>query len=100
MLAAENGWHPEPIRRLRGHEQFQGLDRSADHTFHRYQMLGPAADLPWDWITDWSAIGSVDECVASLQRFRDAGADEVATYGSTPTRNAALIAARRHRDRT
>ncbi|MFE9750151.1 TIGR03857 family LLM class F420-dependent oxidoreductase [Saccharothrix saharensis] len=100
MLAAENGWDPEPIRRLRGHEQFRGLDRSADHTFHRHQVLGPAAELPWDWITDCSAIGSVDECVASLQRFRDAGADEVATYGSTPMQNAALIAAWRHRDRT
>lgn len=100
MLAAENGWDPEPIKRLRNHEQFQSLERSADHTFHRHQMLGPAAQLPWEWITDCSAIGSVDECVASLQRFRDAGADEVATYGSTPMQNAALIAAWRDRDRT
>ena len=39
------------------------------------------------------AIGSVDECVASLRRFRDAGADEIVTYGSTPGQNAALAAA-------
>jgi hypothetical protein len=41
----------------------------------------------------------VDECVTSLRRFRDAGADEVATFGSTPMQNAALIAAWRDRDR-
>ncbi|MEE1931285.1 TIGR03857 family LLM class F420-dependent oxidoreductase [Streptomyces sp. TRM 70351] len=100
MLAAENGWDPGPVERLRCHEQFKGLERSADHTFQRHEMLGPAARLPQEWITDCSAIGSVDECVASLQRFLDAGADEVATFGSTPMQNAALIAAWRDRDRT
>ncbi|MEA2167459.1 MAG: 5,10-methylenetetrahydromethanopterin reductase [Solirubrobacteraceae bacterium] len=97
MLAAENGWDPEPIQRLRNHEQFTGLARAADLTFQRHEMLGPASELPWEWITDSSAIGTVGECVASLQRFRDAGADEIATYGSTPSQNAALIAAWRDR---
>jgi probable F420-dependent oxidoreductase len=97
MLAAENDWDAEPIQRLRDHEQFQGLDRAADLTFQRHQMLGPAAELPWEWITDCSAIGTVDECVTSLQRFLDAGADEIATYGSTPAQNAALIDAWRNR---
>lgn len=39
------------------------------------------------------ALGSVDQCVATLARFRDAGADELVTYGSTPNQNAALAAA-------
>jgi hypothetical protein len=39
------------------------------------------------------AIGSAQDCVASLQRFRDAGADEIVTYGSTPAQNAGLAAA-------
>jgi 5,10-methylenetetrahydromethanopterin reductase len=34
-----------------------------------------------------------------LQRFRDAGADEIATYDSTPGQNAGLIEAWRARDR-
>jgi hypothetical protein len=54
---------------------------------------GPGSVLPWEWMLDCSAIGSVDECVTSLQRFIDAGVDEVATYGSTPQQNAALAAA-------
>jgi 5,10-methylenetetrahydromethanopterin reductase len=39
------------------------------------------------------ALGSVDQCVTTLQRFRDAGADEIATYGSTPAQNADLATA-------
>jgi hypothetical protein len=42
---------------------------------------------------DSCAIGTVDECLASLQRFREAGADEIVTYGSTPGQNAGLAAA-------
>jgi hypothetical protein len=58
---------------------------------------GPGSVIPWEWVLDCSAIGSPDECVTSLQRFVDAGADEVTTYGSTPRQNAALIAAWRER---
>lgn len=43
------------------------------------------------------AIGTVDECVATLQAFRDAGADEITTYGGTPGQNADLIAGWRSR---
>ena len=97
VLAAANGWDLETVNRMRNHEQFQDLDRAADLSFHRHQMLGPASVLPWTWITDCSAIGTVQECVTSLQRFLDAGADEVTTYGSTPRQNAALISAWRDR---
>jgi hypothetical protein len=58
---------------------------------------GPGSVIPWSWVLDCSAIGSVDECVTSLQRFIDAGADEVTTYGSTPRQNDALIEAWRKR---
>jgi len=60
-------------------------------------MLDVAAQIPDEYMLDCSAIGSVDECVTSLQRFIDAGADEIATYGSTPAQNAKLVAAWRDR---
>jgi hypothetical protein len=60
-------------------------------------VKGPGSVLPWEWILDSSAVGTAQECVTSLQRFIDAGADEVTTYGSTPRQNAALIAAWRER---
>ena len=44
-------------------------------------------------MTESCALGSVPDCVASLRRFRDAGADEIITYGSTPRQNATLARA-------
>jgi 5,10-methylenetetrahydromethanopterin reductase len=96
-LATANGWDLKVVQKMRDHPQFQGLTRAADLTFHRHEMMGPASVLPLEWIHDSCAIGTVDECVANLQRFLDAGADEIATYGSTPRQNAGLIAAWRER---
>jgi probable F420-dependent oxidoreductase len=93
ILAEENGWDIEVINKMRQHKQFQGLDKVADRTFHRQELLEPAELLPDEWMKDCCAIGSVDECVTSLRRYRDAGADEIATYGSTPEQNADLIEA-------
>ena len=98
ILATANGWDLATIEKLRNHDQFTGLgDRAADLTFHRHEMLGPASVLPWEWIEDCSAIGTPEQCARSLQRFIDAGADEVTTYGSTPRQNATLIQAWRER---
>jgi probable F420-dependent oxidoreductase len=98
ILATANGWDLDVVKRMRDHELFQGLDRMGDLTFHRHQMVeGPGSVIPWEWILDCSAIGTPDECVTSLQRFIDAGADEVTTYGSTPRQNAPLISAWRQR---
>lgn len=96
-LATANGWDLGPVREMRNHPQFQGLSRAADLTFHRHEMMGPASVLPEEWIHDSCAIGTVDECVKNLQRFIDAGADEIATYGSTPRQNGELLAAWRDR---
>jgi probable F420-dependent oxidoreductase len=91
MLLKLNGWDPDLLTPLRNHPQLQGLDTSVtDLSFHRSELLGPASLVPDEWMRQSSAIGSVPECVASLQRFRDAGADEIVIYGSTPAQNAAL----------
>jgi 5,10-methylenetetrahydromethanopterin reductase len=98
ILATANGWDLATVQRMRDHELFQGLSRSGDLTFHRHQMVeGPGSVIPWEWVLDCSAIGTVEQCVTSLQRFIDAGADEVTTYGSTPRQNAALMGAWRER---
>jgi probable F420-dependent oxidoreductase len=93
MLVRLNGWDPTPLKALRDHTQFQGMDSVSDLKFHRSELLGPAALLPDEWMRESCALGSVDECVATLQRFREAGADEIATYGSTPAQNAGLASA-------
>ncbi|MCV7412393.1 LLM class F420-dependent oxidoreductase [Mycobacterium florentinum] len=96
-LIEENGWDIEVIHKLRAHRQLAANEKVADRLYHRHQLLEPAKLIPEEYMIDSCAIGSVDECVASLQRFRDAGADEIATYGSTPGQNAKLIEAWRNR---
>jgi alkanesulfonate monooxygenase SsuD/methylene tetrahydromethanopterin reductase-like flavin-dependent oxidoreductase (luciferase family) len=93
-----NGWDPEVIQRMREHLRFTGVgDGLADLTFHRRQLAEPARMIPDEWMHEACALGGVKDCVRKLQEFRDAGADEVCTYGSTPGQNADLVAAWRVR---
>jgi probable F420-dependent oxidoreductase len=96
-----NEWDFEPIRRVREHPQFQTgmVNASADHNFHRKDLLGPAELVPDEWMTSTCATGTPEECAALLARYKDAGAHELCTYGSTPGQNAGLVAAWRERAR-
>jgi hypothetical protein len=78
------------------------MDRScADQAFHRDQLYEVADLVPDSWMRDSCALGSLSDCVKTLQSFRDAGADEIAVYGTTPAENAALIGAwREHTNAT
>ena len=94
MLVQLNGWDPAPLARLRNHEQFKDMGTAvSDLSFHRAELLGPASLVPDEWMAQSCALGSVADCVRTLSRFRDAGADEIVTYGSTPNQNAALASA-------
>jgi 5,10-methylenetetrahydromethanopterin reductase len=97
-LVRANGWDMGPVEKLRGHAQFRGKAEMADLSFHRIELMQPSRLIPEAWMRETSALGSVRECVAKLQEFRDAGADEIATYGSTPGQNVGLIEAWRRRD--
>jgi probable F420-dependent oxidoreductase len=89
-----NGWDPAIMQRLREHPQFATTGGGlVDLTFHRRQLAEPARLIPDEWMAEACALGSVPNCVGKLREFRDAGADEIATYGSTPGQNAALVAA-------
>jgi len=97
-LVRANGWDWAPVEKLRSHPQFRTSgEEMADTAFHRVELMEPARLVPDEWMRASCAWGTVDECVEQLQRFRDAGADEIATYGSTPGQNARLIAAWRDR---
>ena len=92
-LVRINDWDPDVLRRLAEHRQLASGEEIADARFHRAELVEPARLVPDEWMYDSCAIGTVDECVTSLARFRDAGADEIVTYGSTPGQNAALARA-------
>jgi 5,10-methylenetetrahydromethanopterin reductase len=90
-LVRLNDWDPAPLARLRDHEQFHDMPTAvSDLSFHRTELLGPASLVPDEWMEQSCALGPVSRCVETLQRFRAAGADEIVTYGSTPSQNAAL----------
>jgi 5,10-methylenetetrahydromethanopterin reductase len=94
-----NGWDPAVMQSVQEHRQFANMDRpNADQTFYRHQLLEPAKLIPDEWMQASCAIGSVEDCVARLQQYKDVGIDEFALYGSTPAQNANLIKAwREHR---
>ena len=97
VLAAANGWDPDTVRSILAHQKFVGLEVAADRRYHRHELLEPAALIPEQWMRESNAYGTVSECVSTLQNFIDAGADEIATYGSTPQQNRELIEAWRER---
>lgn len=86
-----NGWGDDTfLERLQNHRQLAGVG-SADMSFHRKDLLGPAELIPDEWMEATCGTGSVDSCLATLSDFRSAGADELALYGSYPEQNAKLI---------
>lgn len=92
-LVKLNHWDPAVLQRLKEHRQFQGATAIADAAFHRSELTEPAKLVPDGWMTESCALGTVERCLAQLRRFRDAGADEVVSYGSTPRQNARLLQA-------
>lgn len=92
-LCAMNGWDAQTLERVRSHASLQGHATIADSVYHRSELAEAARAVPDAWMLESCAIGSVAECVARVRAYRDAGADEVVIYGSTPGQNAALAAA-------
>jgi probable F420-dependent oxidoreductase len=92
-LARVNGWDEQVVLAVRNHPLFAGFGKVADMELHRHEMLGPAELIPDEYMYDSCAIGTAVECAAKLKRFKDAGADEIATYGSTPAQNSRLAEA-------
>jgi probable F420-dependent oxidoreductase len=92
-LARVNGWDQRVVLQVRNHPIFTGLGKVADMEMHRHQMMDAAALIPDEWMLDSCAFGTPEQCVTNLCRFAEAGAQEIATYGSTPAQNAELLAA-------
>lgn len=97
--ARDNGWDRATMERICAHPMFTGMARgTVDQSFHREELASPARLVPDRWVEGTSAVGSIAHCVRIMQDFRDAGADELALYASTPNDNARLISAwREHR---
>jgi probable F420-dependent oxidoreductase len=98
LMLKLNGWDAGIVQRLTSHRQFRNMAAATvDHSFHREELLDPASLIPDQWIEQCSAVGPLSACVAKVQEFKDAGVDEIAFYGSSPSQNAELISAWRDR---
>ncbi|EUA30648.1 luciferase-like monooxygenase family protein [Mycobacterium xenopi 4042] len=84
QLAAVNGWDREQLARLRSHPRLAGLQGAADSVLTLEELIDVASVLPAEWTASAAAIGSASACVEVLERYRDAGADELVLHGSTP----------------
>jgi probable F420-dependent oxidoreductase len=96
-LAELNGWDPRLPQLVRSHPKFADLAAShttIDQKFHLDEVVDVAKELiPDDLVRHAAAIGSLDECVRSLSAFKEAGANELFCYGSSPADNEKLVAA-------
>jgi probable F420-dependent oxidoreductase len=92
-LVRANGWDRKILDDIRNHPMIRGDDVIADFRYHRKDLMEVAKLVPDEWMQRSCGIGSVDECLKTVQALKAAGADEIATYGSTPRQNARLVAA-------
>jgi 5,10-methylenetetrahydromethanopterin reductase len=96
-MADSNGWDRRQVDRISEHVHTVMADKAVDWGLHRVDLMETAKLVPDAWMEATCAIGSALECVKKLQEWRDAGADEVSLYGSTPAQNAKLISLWRER---
>jgi 5,10-methylenetetrahydromethanopterin reductase len=100
VYAKLNRWDMGPAYAVRSHEMFRGDPDRIDHRFHREDLMEVTKLVPDEWMYETCPSGTLENCVAMLQRYRDAGADEICLYGSTPRENAGLIQAWREHSAT
>lgn len=86
-----NEWDAAVLARIQEHPLFSTLDKNADQTFFRHQILDAAALVPESWMRETCAMGTINEAVATLSQFRDCGIDEISLYGSTPRENEEML---------
>jgi 5,10-methylenetetrahydromethanopterin reductase len=94
-----NGWDPAVADPIRNHEMFAHDPDRVDHHFRREALMEVAKLVPDDWVYGTSLTGSLEDCVAKMQDYKDAGAHEICFYGSTAAENGGLIAAWREHSR-
>jgi 5,10-methylenetetrahydromethanopterin reductase len=89
-IVRENGWDPEPLRRLLDHPRMQG-DQIADQQYTRDQLLELGASLPREWVETGCVVGSAAQCADRLRAYVDAGLDHLVLHGSSPGQLAGVV---------
>lgn len=85
-----NNWDLAPAVRLQQADEFAGM-ASADEHFHRRDLMEATRFIPDEWIAESCALGTSEQCVDKMLEFRNAGADEIIIYGTTPGQNQGVV---------
>jgi probable F420-dependent oxidoreductase len=95
-IARANGWDPGEVERIRHHPAFgslgnKGVASLADQRLTLDELADVARDIPEGWLRDGTAVGAVPDVATRLQRYLDAGADELILHGPRPAELGSLV---------
>lgn len=96
LMVRVNGWDPGVLARFRADELVATFPGAIDARATTDQLEHVATLLPDEWLAA-SATGSPDECVTTVLRQFDLGADGVVLHGATPDELAPILEAYRPR---
>jgi alkanesulfonate monooxygenase SsuD/methylene tetrahydromethanopterin reductase-like flavin-dependent oxidoreductase (luciferase family) len=94
LMVRTNGWDPAPLEAFRADEMIAGFAGGIDQKATTEQLEHIATLIPEEWLAP-AATGSPEQCVATVRRQMDLGADAVILHGATPTELAPVVDAYR-----
>lgn len=95
LLVSTNGWDPAPLATFRADDVVATFPGAIDQKATTEQLEHVARLLPDEWLAS-AATGTPEQCVATIRRQFDVGADAVILHGATPTELAPVVEAYRH----
>jgi probable F420-dependent oxidoreductase len=94
LLVSTNGWDPAPLAAFRADEVVATFPGAIDQKATTEQLEHIGSLIPDEWLAP-GATGSPEQCVATIRRQFDVGADAVILHGATPTELAPVVEAYR-----
>ncbi|MGI9028566.1 MAG: TIGR03857 family LLM class F420-dependent oxidoreductase [Ilumatobacteraceae bacterium] len=92
LMVTTNGWDPEVLARFRADPFVAGYRGAIDQTATAAELEHIATLLPAEWLAA-AATGTPEQCVATVQRQFDLGADGVILHGAAPAELEPIIRA-------
>ena len=90
LLVRTNDWDPAVLERFRADAVVGSVTGAIDGKATTEQLEHIATLIPDEWLAP-SAMGSPDQCVASIRRQFDLGCDGVILHGASPSELAPIV---------
>lgn len=84
LMVETNGWDPAVLAAFRQDPLVARFPGAIDQLATTDQLEHIATMIPEEWLAS-AAVGSPEQCVATVRRQLDLGADAVILHGATPT---------------